>query len=117
MASRAGGASCGLGVCKYCSAQRILRLIEEKSSSDTYTSHQLESLLYQWGRLLVDPSVLPYCFRLNGTGGFLHQVGRSFVYCHQMDIISTGIDSDVPSYSSRLEQMLEETLGKFFECS
>ena len=113
MSSHAGGANCGLGSCKFCAAQRILRLIEERSNSTAYTSHHVDSLLYQWSRLLADPSILPFCFRITGSGGFLHQVGRSFVYCHQMDIISTGIDSDYPSYSSRMEVMLEQTFSKF----
>ena len=114
MASRAGGANCGLGSCKFCIAQRILRQIEEKSDSTNFNHSQVESLLYQWGRLLVDPSILPYCFRLTGSGGFLHLAGRSFVFCHQMDLLTMGIDSETRSYSSQIEEILEQTLSKFY---
>ena len=112
MASRAGGANCGLGSCKFCTAQRILRQIEERSGSNNFTPSHVESLIYQWGRLLVDPSILPYCFRLTGSGGFLHQAGRSYVFCHQMDLLHMGLDSETRSYSSQIEEILEQTLGK-----
>lgn len=114
MASRAGGANCGLGSCKFCTAQRILKQIEERTSSTEFTHSHVESLLYQWGRLLVDPSILPYCFRLTGSGGFLHQAGRSFVFCHQMDLLTMGIDSEARSYSSQIEEILEHTLSKSY---
>ena len=118
MAHRAGGSNCNSGSCKFCSSQRILRSIGLATEDRNLTHSKIESIIFQWDRLLVEPSILPFCFRLTGSDGFIHLIGRTFVTCHQMDCLTLDAHSERLSYLSRFELILDQTLGKYdFHCS
>ena len=114
VSSNAGGGNCPSGHCKFCSSQRILLQIYEITESRDFNLSKSGSLLYQWERLFVEPSILPFCFRLQGTGGFLHQLGKSFVLLHQMDCLHMDPHAEQTSLSYQLESIVERVLGEFF---
>ena len=114
MASRGGGGSCGRRACRQCHSHRVLKQIEEISDQRTFNFRHLGPLLQQWRFLFDDPTIIPACFQNIGTGGFLHQIGRSFVLCHQADCLERCPGSEELTYSSQMEEILETLLGRFF---
>ena len=114
MAHIAGGSNCGSGACQFCTSQRILRYIGGINESRDLTSQQIGNLLHQWDRLLIEPSILPYCFRLTGSDGFIYQIGRTFILCHQYDCLQLGPHSEQQSHSYQFEKVVEQTLGNSY---
>ena len=61
----------------------------------------------------MEASILPFCFRLQGSGGFLHQLGKSFAMLHQMDCIHMDRHAEHSSLSFKLEKILDQVLCKY----
>ena len=112
MASRAGGGNCQNNGCKPCVSQRFLRQITELTGTPDFGVHHIEGLLYQWGRFLADPSVLPSCFSQTGGNGFFYQIGKTFALLHQMDCLHMEPHVEITSKSYRFEVLLQKALGK-----
>lgn len=112
MARRAGGGNCYQGTCKPCVSQRVLRLISSLTDTRDFDNYHVDGVLCQWERLFADPSILPSCFQITGGGGFLHQIGRTFVLLHQTDCIGLAPYSEETSNSYRFEKILDQVLGK-----
>ena len=70
-------------------------------------------MIYQWERLFSEPAALPYCYRLQGTNGFIHLIGRSYVSCHQLDMLESGPYSERPLFTYQFEKLLERVLSKY----
>ena len=113
MSSTPGGGNCRSGECKSCSSQRIIRQIYDITESREFGVRDASALLYQWERLFMEASILPFCFRLQGSGGFLHQLGKSFAMLHQMDCIHMDPHAEHSSLSYRLEKIVDQVLGMF----
>ena len=113
MSTIPGGGNCRSSECKSCYSQRIIRQIYEITETREFGLQEASSLLFQWERLLSEPSITPFCFRLQGTGGFLQQFGKSFAMLHQMDCIHMAPHAEHPSLSYRLEKTMELVLGNF----
>lgn len=111
MSTVPGGGNCRSADCKNCFSQRIIRQIYELTEGREFGVRDASVLLYQWERLFTDPSVLPSCFRLQGNGGFLHQLGKSFALLHQMDCIHMDPHAEHSSTSYRLEKIADQVLG------
>ena len=112
MAVRAGGANCNSIDCKFCFSQRILRHIGEIIEGPNFSESSFQSLMYQWERLFAEPSALPYCYRLQGTNGFIHLVGKSYVSCHQLDMLESDPYKERPLYTYQFEALLERVLSE-----
>ena len=112
MATNAGGGNCVDIACKSCYSQRILRYISEITEKPNFDHGSFSSLICQWERLLSDSSILPYCYKLHGPGGFIYLVGKSYVSCHQLDLLENSPYSEQPLYVYRFEQLMEQVLSK-----
>ena len=114
MARRAGGGNCHSQHCKPCVGQKVLQLITEMTRTRDFSLHHVDGVLFQWSKLLSDPSILPSCFKNTGAGGFLQQIGRSFALFHQLDCIHLEPHVETTSNSYRFEVLLNQALGKIF---
>ena len=113
MARRAGGGNCHSLQCKPCVGQKIIQLISEMTRTRDFNVQHVDGVLFQWGRLFSDPSVLPSCFKITGAGGFLQQIGRTFALLHQLDCIQMEPYSETTSNSYRFEALLNQALCKY----
>ena len=112
MSRRAGGGNCHSLQCKPCVGQKIVQLISEMTRTRDFNIQHVDGVLFQWGKLFSDPSVLPSCFKLTGAGGFLQQIGRTFALLHQLDCTQMEPYSDATSNSYRFEALLNQVLGE-----
>ena len=113
MAIRAGGGNCNSASCMFCYSQRILRHIGEITDRRNFDKGGFQSLIYQWERLFAEPAALPYCYRNQGTYGFIHLVGKSYVSCHQLDMLESDPYTERQLYTYQLEVLLERVLSKY----
>ena len=115
MARRAGGGDCHSRSCNPCASQKIICLISEMTRTRDFNIHHVDGVLFQWSQLLTNASSIPSCFKLTGTGGFLHQIGRTFALLHQLDCVQMEPYSEATSNSYRFESLLDQALCKLIE--
>ena len=113
MSRIAGGGNCRSRACLYCQSRSVLDDIRSILEVDTITDRHLSNLFSHWARLLDRPVILPFCFQLTGTGGFLHLLGKSYVTFHQYDFLRMQPHSEETSRLFYYDQLLNTVLGEF----
>ena len=112
MSTNAGGGDCKQPHCSFCRSRSSLHEIRMILERDYLPERRLSRLMRVWEHLLWSPIILPYCFQITGSTGFLYLLGKSYVTCHQQDCLNLTVHSESTPWTYQFGQIIQNALSK-----